>query len=173
MNAKGGPTVAYTEQRVASIASAIPLTTDKIVIEVNALMATALASQIKLAGDLIRTYDERIEALFDTLPDAELFKSLPGMGPCMGPRMLAALGDNSDRFNSAQEIQNYAGIAPVTERSGQKSWVHWHWQCAKFVRQTFVEWTAKTVNSSYRARLYYQAARKTEIASIRYPGSGV
>ncbi|EGU0904598.1 IS110 family transposase, partial [Salmonella enterica] len=160
MNAKGGPAVAYTEQRVASIASAIPLTTDKTVIEANALMATALASQIKLTGDLIRTYDERIESLFDTLPDAELFKSLPGMGPCMGPRMLAALGDNRDRFNNAEEIQNYAGIAPVTERSGQKSWVHWRWQCAKFVRQTFVEWTAKTVNSSYWARLYYQSQRE-------------
>lgn len=69
---------------------------------------------------MIHTYDERIESLFDTLPDAELFKSLPGMGPCMGP-----LGDNRDRFNSAEEIQNYAGIAPVTERSDQKSWVHW------------------------------------------------
>jgi hypothetical protein len=88
MNAKGGPAVAYTEQRVASIASAIPLTTDKTVIEANALMATALASQIKLAGDLIRTYDERIESLFDTLPDAELFKSLPRMGPCMAPGCL-------------------------------------------------------------------------------------
>ncbi|ACI12245.1 IS110 family transposase [Klebsiella variicola] len=160
MNAKGGPAVAYTEQRVASIASAIPLATDKTVIEANALMATALASQIKLTGDLVRTYDERIESLFDTLPDAELFKSLPGMGPCMGPRMLAALGDNRNRFNSAEEIQNYAGIAPVTERSGQKSWVHWRWQCAKFVRQTFVEWTAKTVNSSYWARLYYQGQRE-------------
>ncbi|WP_142889867.1 transposase, partial [Klebsiella pneumoniae] len=85
---------------------------------------------------------------------------LPGMGPCMGPRMLAALGDNRDRFNSAEEIQNYAGIAPVTERSGQKSWVHWRWQCAKFVRQTFVEWAAKTVNSSYWAKLYYQRQRE-------------
>jgi len=41
-------------------------------------MATALTSQIKLIVDLIRTYDERIELLFDTLPDAELSKSLPG-----------------------------------------------------------------------------------------------
>ncbi len=80
MNAKGGPPVAYTALRVASFAIAIPLTTDKSVIEANALMATALASQIKLVGDLIRTYDERIESLFDTLPDAGLFKSLPGMG---------------------------------------------------------------------------------------------
>ncbi|KIS42153.1 transposase IS116/IS110/IS902 family protein [Kosakonia radicincitans YD4] len=87
MNAKGGPAVAYTEQRVASIVSAIPLTTDKSVIEANALMAAALASLIKLVGDFIRTYDKRIESLFDTLPDAQLFKSLPGIGP----RMLASL----------------------------------------------------------------------------------
>lgn len=60
MNARGGSAVAYTEQRVTSIANAIPLTTDKSVIEANALMATALASQIKLVGELIRTYDERI-----------------------------------------------------------------------------------------------------------------
>ncbi|WP_338885860.1 IS110 family transposase [Xenorhabdus sp. TH1] len=160
MNAKGGPAVAHTEQRVASIANAIPLTTDTRVIEANALMATALASQIKLVNDIIRTYNERIEALFDTMPDAELFKSLPGMGPGMGPRMLAALGDNRNRFSSAEEIQNYTGIAPVTERSGQKSWVHWRWQCAKFVRQTFVEWAAKTVQSSYWAKLYYQGQRE-------------
>ncbi len=122
LNAKGGRAMALTEQRVASIDNAIPLTTDPSVIEANALMATALATQIKVVSEIIKTYDERIETLFDTLPDAGLFKSLPGMGPCMGPRMLAALGDNRDRFSSAEEIQNYAGIAPVTERSGQKSW---------------------------------------------------
>lgn len=74
--------------------------------------------------------------------------------------MLAALGDNRDRFNLAEEIQNYAGIAPVTERSGQKFWVHWRWQGAKFVRQTFVEWASKTINSSYWAKLYYQSLRE-------------
>lgn len=100
----------------------------------------------------IRIYNKRIEALFDTMPDADLFKSLP----CMGSRMLAALSDNRNRFNNAKEIQNYAGIAPVTMRSGQKSWVHWRWQCAKFVRQTFVEWAAKTMQSSYWAKQYYQ-----------------
>lgn len=105
LNAKGGRAMALTEQRVVSIDNAIPLTTDPSVIEANALMATALATQIKVVSEIIKTYDERIEALFDTLPDAGLFKSLPGMGPCMGPRMLAALGDNRDRFNSAEEIQ--------------------------------------------------------------------
>ncbi|MDH6147097.1 hypothetical protein OKW46_001019 [Paraburkholderia sp. WSM4179] len=51
---------------------------------------------------------------------------------------LAAFGEQRERFRSAHELQQYAGIAPVTERSGKKSWVHWRWQCPKFLRQTFV-----------------------------------
>jgi hypothetical protein len=84
LNAKGGRAIALTEQRVASIDNAIPLTTDPSVIEANALMATALVTQIKVVSEIIKTYDERIEALFDTLPDAGLFKSLPH-GAVYGP----------------------------------------------------------------------------------------
>jgi hypothetical protein len=107
-----------TELHVVSIDNAIPLTTDPSVIEANALMATVLATQIKVVSKIIKTYDERIETLFDMLPDGGCSNHFRAWGP----RMLAALGDNLDRFNSAEEIQNYTGIAPVTERSGQKSW---------------------------------------------------
>ena len=62
--------MALTEQRVTSIDNEIPLTTDPSVIEANALMATAMASQIKVVSEILKTYDERIETLFDTLPDA-------------------------------------------------------------------------------------------------------
>lgn len=36
--------------------------------EANALMATALATQIKVVSEIIKIYDERIDMLFDTLP---------------------------------------------------------------------------------------------------------
>lgn len=98
---KDGPAVVYTELRVASITSAIPFS----IIEANALMTTVLASQIKLVVDFIRTYDERIESLSDSLQDAELFKWLLGMRPYMGPLMLAALGDNRNLFNSAEKYK--------------------------------------------------------------------
>lgn len=55
---------------------------------------------------------------------AELFKQLCAMGLCMGLRMLTSHSDNHDQFNSAEEIQNYAGIVPVTERGGEKSRDH-------------------------------------------------
>ena len=35
------------------------------------------------------------------------------------------------------------------------TWIHWRWQCSTFLRQTFVEWAAQTVNKSYWAGLYY------------------
>ena len=48
---------------------------------------------------------------------------------------------------------------PVTERSGKKHWVHWRWQCSTFLRQTFVEWAAKTINKSFWAGAYYRQQR--------------
>ena len=60
---------------------------------------------------------------------------------------------------SADELQKYSGIAPVTERSGNKHWVHWRWQCPTFVRQTFVEWAGQTINKSFWAGVYYRQQR--------------
>ena len=46
-------------------------------------------------------------------------------GPALAPRLLTAFGEQRERYHSAAEAQKYAGIAPVTERSGKKQWVHW------------------------------------------------
>ena len=50
-------------------------------------------------------------------------------------------------------------MAPVTERRGNKSWVHWRLQCPKFLRQTFVEWAAESTRHSFWARAYDQQQR--------------
>ncbi|MCX7177085.1 MAG: transposase [Proteobacteria bacterium] len=70
--------------------------------------------------------------------------------------MLAAFGENRQCFKGADELQKYAGIAPVTERIGKKHWVHWRWQCPKFLRQTFVDWAGQTINKSFWAGTYYR-----------------
>lgn len=67
-------------------------------------------------------------------------------------------------------MQKYAGVAPVTERSGNKHWVHWRWACPTFLRQTFVEWSQETVARSFWARAFYQRQRDkgaTHNAAIR------
>jgi hypothetical protein len=66
----------------------------------------------------------------------------------LAPRLLAAFDEQRDRYPSAAAIQKYAGIAPVVERSGNKSWTHWRYVCPKFLRQTFVEWVGQPYDES-------------------------
>jgi len=63
----------------------------------------------------------------EKLTDVPIFNSLPSAGAAFSSRLLAAFGEQRDRFKSAKEVQQYAGIPPVTERSGQKYWVQWRW----------------------------------------------
>ena len=75
-----------------------------------------------------------------------------------------------ERFVSADALCCYAGIAPVAERSGNKSWMHWRYSCPKFLRQSFIEWTNQTVRFSFWARAFYQTQRekgKTPQMAIR------
>ena len=72
---------------------------------------------------------------------------------------MVVFGEQRERFKSAVELQKYGGVAPVTQRSGQSTWIHWRWHCPTFIRQTFVEWAAQTVNTFYWAGLYYQQQR--------------
>jgi len=80
--------------------------------------------------------------------------------------------DEAERhYRHAAEIQQYSGIAPVTEASGQQHWVHWRWSCPKFLRQTFHEWAAQSILHSDWAEAYYRAQRddkdKSHHAAVR------
>jgi len=147
------------EARIRAIKAATPLTQDVAVITAHQLQAQVLADQLRVTLQAIARFDDEIAALAPTLPDYALFSPLPGAGPLLAPRLLAAFGEQRERFRGADELQKYSGIAPVTERSGKKSWVHWRWQCPTFVRQTFVEWAAQTINKSFWSGAYYRQQR--------------
>jgi len=138
---------------------ATPLTTDEGVIAPTALLVQALVSQLHVTLQAIDDFDAAIEQRAQSHPDFPLFDSLPGAGAVLAPRLLAAFGEPRERYTSADELQTHAGIAPVTERSGNKSWVHWRLQCPTFLRQTFVEWAAESIRHSFWARAYDQQQR--------------
>jgi|TARA_B110000091_G_C13369861_1_gene291765 hypothetical protein len=96
----------------------------------------------------------------DKLPDAPIFNSSPGAGVPYPHDYLRHLGEQRDRFKSEKEVQQYAGIAAITERSGQKSWGHYRWKCSTFLRKTFIEWATHSRLKSYRANLYYLQQRE-------------
>jgi transposase len=145
--------------RLEAIKAAAPLTQDPGVIVPCRVHAIVLVEQLRVTLHSIDQFDRAIAELAPTLPDYPLFQGLPGAGPHLAPRLLVAFGEDRQRFQRADELQKYAGIAPVTERSGKKSWVHWRWQCPTFLRQTFVEWAGQTINKSFWAGAYYRQQR--------------
>ena len=103
--------------RPAAIKSARPLTEDPAVIEPKRLLVEALVEQLRATMKAIVRFDAEIATVCRSLPDYELFRALPGAGPVFAPRLLAAFGEQRDRYAGAGEIQRYVGIAPVTESS--------------------------------------------------------
>ena len=145
--------------RISGIRAATPLTLDVAVLTAHQLQAMAQVNQLRTTLQAIDQFDDAIAKLAPMLPDYALFKALPGAGPHLAPRLLVAFGEQRERFTSAAQFQQYSGVAPVTERSGKKCWVHWRWQCPIFLRQTLVEWAAQTINKSFWAGAYYRQQR--------------
>ena len=118
-------------------------------------MIECLIEQLQLLISSIDRMDKKISKRYKAEKDQFIFDSLPGAGPQLDPRLMVAFGKDRSRYESAADMQKYAGIAPVIERSGKKSWTHWRYSCPKFLRQTFVEWAGQTVRFSYWAKAYY------------------
>jgi transposase len=164
---RGGEVLA---KRVHAMKTATPWTTDEGVIAPNALLVQALVSQLRVTLDAIEAFDQAIAQRAQRHPDCPLLQALPGAGPVFASRLLVAFGEQRERYPSAAALQKYAGIAPVTERSGKKAWVHWRLQCPKFLRQSFVEWAAASIRHAFWAQVYYQQQRekgKTPQAAVR------
>jgi transposase len=111
--------------RLGQIEAGMALTEDESVIETMKLLVNTWIQQLKILLLSIQAFDLEIEKIFTAHPDAILFSSLPGAGPHLAPRLLVAFGEDRERYQSAQEVLRYAGIAPVKEKSGKKEWIHW------------------------------------------------
>ena len=57
---------------------------------------------------------------FEKHPDADIYRSLPGLGVVLGARVLGEFGDDPNRYSTAKCRKNYAGTSPLTIASGRK-----------------------------------------------------
>lgn len=86
---------------------------------------TAAAEQVlpRLAASLRQVLEQRaelaaqVEKVVDAHPLAEVLTSMPGVGIRTAARILLDIGDAS-QFPTAGHLAAYAGLAPVTRRSG-------------------------------------------------------
>jgi transposase len=158
--AHGCRKTAVIEARLEQMPLAQPLTTDGAVITASVSLVQALVDQLRPLLASIKQLEKQIADLFAQHDDAAIFTSLPGAGASLAPRLLVAFGTNRARFSSAQEMQQWSGIAPVIERSGKSCWVHRRFACPKFLRQSFHEFAAQSVRWSPWAAAFYHQQRQ-------------
>jgi transposase len=148
------------EQRLEAIKTAKALTADPGIIEPARELVLALAGMLKCLQKSVARLEQAIELAMDQHPDAPIFRSLPGAGPALAPRLLVAFGTQRDRFESAQEVAQFYGVAPVVIQSGNSELVRIRRRCPKFGRQTFHENASCVAKTEPWGRAYYEQQRK-------------
>jgi hypothetical protein len=150
--------------RLHAIQAATPRTTADGSITPTARLVQARIAQLRVTWQARADVDTAIAPQAQRHPDGPRFQALPGAGPVFASRLLVAFGEQRARDPAAAALPTYAGIAPVTERSGKKAWVHGRLQCPKFLRQTCVEWAAESIRHACWAQVYDQPPRETGTA---------
>ena len=92
-----------------------------------AAVTAAFGATTRAAVGIITELNRQISDLeaelathFETHPDADIYRSLPGLGVVLGARVLGEFGDDPNRYTTAKCRKNYAGTSPLTIASGKK-----------------------------------------------------
>jgi transposase len=131
-----------------------------------AALADAYGVQVRAAVAVIAEMNRQIARLetelgsgFEAHPDAEIYRSQPGLGPVLGARVLGEFGDDPNRYQDARSRRNYAGTSPLTKASGKKRAV-----VARFIRNRHLadacyQWAFCALSASPGARAFYDQHR--------------
>jgi hypothetical protein len=85
-----------------------------------AVTVRSLIALITVLNEQVKTLQGQVEADFGRHPDAEIYRSQPGLGAVLGARVLGEFGDDPDRYADGKCRRNYAGTSPLTRASGKK-----------------------------------------------------
>ena len=136
--------------------TAKPLTTDSPVIQSGSLVSQMYTHLIRAINPVIEDYEHRIARTFEAHPETGLFNHLPGAGPALAPRLCAFFGTDRSRYEAAENVHSFTGIAPVTKSSGKTRVVYFRMACPKFDRQTFHEFARLSITNCQWARNYVE-----------------
>ena len=102
---------------------------------------------------------QELELLYQQHPDHEIYSSLPGIGPFLGPGLLSKFGDDRHHFPSPSVVQAIAGTCPVTVASGKKNVPLFRLACDHEFRYIAQQWAKQTIHLSPWAHAYYANTR--------------
>jgi len=130
-----------------------------LVAEAMGATVSALVSIIAELVTQIGRLETELANRFEQHPDAEIIRSLPGLGMILGARVLAEFGDDPNRFHSPKSRKNYAGTSPITRASGKHRVVLARYARNQRLADTTHLWAFATLTASPGARLYYDQRR--------------
>jgi transposase len=121
--------------------------------------ARALIAVIATLNEQVKVLQGQVKENLGRHPDAEIYRSQPGMGAILGARVLGESGDAPHRYADGKARRNYAATSPITRASGKKKVV-----AARFIHndrlvdalnaQAFA-----SLNTSPGARAFYDELR--------------
>jgi transposase len=124
-----------------------------------AAAARALIAVITTLNEQVKALEGQVGEYFGQHPDAEIYRSQPGMGAILGARVLGEFGDDPHRYTDAKARKNYASTSPITRASGKKKVV-----AARFIHNgrlidALMSWAFSALNASPGARAFYDEQR--------------
>lgn len=161
------------EERAVVIQEALRTQQPQAAVAVGQAFGTVVASLVELIAALngrVASLERELQEHFESHPDAEILRSLPGLGVILGARVLGEFGDDPNRFLDARARKNYAGTSPITKASGKSRVV-----LARFARNHRLfdacrQWAFCSLTQSPGARAYYDRQRargKTHNQALR------
>lgn len=160
--------------RLARVFTAAQLHQPPRVEEAMGIAAGALVRTIRDDNAAIGDLQAALAAHFDDHPDAEILRSLPGLGVVLGARVLGEFGDDRTRYANAASRRCYAGTAPVTRASGKSRVVLRRRVRNQRLGESCRWWAFTAIHQSAGARAYYEwrrAGGDSHEAALRRLGS--
>ena len=77
-------------------------------------------AMLNLASETVETLREKMDQLASTLPEYPVVMAMNGVGPTLGPQLMAEIGDIT-RFEKRGSLTAFAGVDPGKNESGQYS----------------------------------------------------
>lgn len=161
------------QDRAAELQAALrapQLAAAPVVAEAYGAAVTALVEVIGTLNHQLEQVTSQLDHRFETHPDAEIVRSLPGLGLILGARVVAEFGDDPTRYANPKARKNYAGTAPITRASGKRQLVVARLARNRRLADACYQWAFSALTASPGARAYYdrcRAAGKTHPQALR------
>jgi transposase len=151
--------LASTAAKIRAALTSEQLTARPGVIPAYTASASALLAVLSTMAAQTEVLAGQVEQGFGQHPDAEIYRSQPGLGVILGARVLAEFGDDPGRYVDAKARKNYSGMSPITKASGTKRVVLARFARNRRLGDALLLQAFAALNSSTGARAFYDRQR--------------